>query len=278
MNYYLKLAGGIFSFMMIFLSALSARTSNVERDTVVAGNIWNDINGRYINAHGGGILFYGGRYYWYGEHRPASGFTTQVGVTCYSSVNLHNWSYEGVALHVSEKEGDDIEEGCIMERPKVIYNEARKKFVMWFHLELKGKGYEAARAGMAVSDTPEGPYQFVRSVRVNPGVFPFNMPVEERKIRWNADRYKEWWTPEWREAVNKGLFVQRDLQEGQMSRDMTLFVDDDGKAYHVYSSEENLTLQIAELADDYQQHSGKYIRIFPGGHNDNFGLYRLGAQ
>ncbi|NDV60821.1 hypothetical protein, partial [Bacteroides sp. 519] len=28
------------------------------------------------------------------------------------------------------------------------------KFVMWFHLELKGKGYSAARAALAVSDTP----------------------------------------------------------------------------------------------------------------------------
>lgn len=48
-----------------------------------------------------------------------------------------------------------------------------------------------------------------------------------------------------------------------MSRDMTLFVDDDGKAYHIYSSEENLTLHIAELTDDYLGHSGRYIRIFP---------------
>lgn len=59
------------------------------------------------------------------------------------------------------------------------------------------------------------------------------------------------------------MFVKRDLKDGQMSRDMTLFVDDDGKAYHIYSSEDNLTLQIAELADDYLSHTGKYIRIFP---------------
>ena len=34
-----------------------------------------------------------------------------------------------------------------------------------------------------------------------------------------------------------------------MSRDMTLFVDDDGKGYHIYSSEDNLTLHIAELTE-----------------------------
>lgn len=274
MNYYFKLVGGALSFLIIFQSALWGRTGNTERDMVAIDEVWKDTNGQYINAHGGGILFYEGKYYWYGEHRPASGFSTQVGVSCYSSADLRNWSYEGIALPVSKRKGNDIEEGCIMERPKVIYNKASKKFVMWFHLELKGKGYEAARTGMAMSDTPEGPYRFICSGRVNPGVYPFNMPREERNMQWNADKYKEWWTPEWRDAVNKGLFVKRDLQKGQMSRDMTLFVDGDGKAYHIYSSEENLTLQIAELTDDYQKHTGKYIRIFPGGHNEAPALFK----
>lgn len=233
-----------------------------------AQNTWNDVNGEYINAHGGCVLFYEGKYYWFGEHRPAKGFSTEVGINCYSSTDLRNWKHEGVALSVSSQPGGEIEKGCIMERPKVIYNAKTRKFVLWFHLELKGKGYEAARAGVAVSDTPTGPYRFLHSGRVNAGIYPQNMSVEERKLQWNMNEYQEWWTPEWKEAVAKGLFVKRDLQDGQMSRDMTLFVDNDGKAYHIYSSEENLTLQIAELTDDYLGHSGKYIRIFPGGHNE----------
>ena len=43
---------------------------------------------------------------------------------------------------------------------------------------------------------------------------------------------------------------------------MNLFVDDNGKAYHLYSSEENSTLHIAELTDDYLSHSGTYARFF----------------
>jgi len=35
-----------------------------------------------------------------------------------------------------------------------------------------------------------------------------------------------------------------------MAREMTLFVDDDGKAYHIYSSEENSTTHISLLTDD----------------------------
>lgn len=47
-----------------------------------------------------------------------------------------------------------------------------------------------------------------------------------------------------------------------MARDMTLFVDDDGKAYHIYSSETNTTLHVAELTEDYLSHTGKYVRVF----------------
>lgn len=138
---------------------------------IVSGKVWRDTDGNVINAHGGGILFHKGTYYWFGEHRPDTGFVTEKGVNCYSSTNLCDWKYEGISLSVSDKAGSDIEKGCIMERPKVIYNEKTGKFVMWLHLELKGQGYGPARAAVAVSDSPVGPYRFIRSSRVNPGVF-----------------------------------------------------------------------------------------------------------
>ena len=241
---------------------------------IASGEVWRDMDGELINAHGGGILFHEGKYYWFGEHRPATGFVTEKGIACYSSTDLLNWKNEGIVFAVSEEAGSDIEKGCIMERPKVIYNEKTGKFVMWLHLELKGQGYGPARTAVAVSDSPVGPYRFIRSGRVNPGIYPLNMTKKERKLKWNLEQYKEWWTPEWYEAIRKGMFVKRDLEGGQMSRDMTLFVDDDEKAYHIYSSEENLTLQIAELTDDYLNHSGKYIRIFPGGHNEAPAIFK----
>ena len=84
----------------------------------------------------------------------------------------------------------------------------------------------------------------------------------------------EWWTPQWREAVSKGLFGARDNSGGQMSRDMTLFVDDNGKAYHIYSSEDNLTIHIAELSDDYLDYTGRYTRIDPAGHNEAPAIFK----
>ena len=263
-------------FLVISLSystcALTQEDCQVKN--IASGKLWKDTKGNQINAHGGGVLFHKGTYYWFGEHRPTSGFATEVGVVCYSSKDLLNWKYEGVSLPVSEKEGDPIVKGCIMERPKVIYNRKTRKFVMWFHLELKGRGYEAAQAGVAVSDTPVGPYRLIHTGRVNPGIYPMNMTKEEQKAKLDIEQYKNWWTSEWFEAIEKGLFVKRDLDGGQMSRDMTLYVDDNGKAYHIYSSEDNLTLQIAELTDDYQKHTGKYVRLFPGGQNEAPSIFK----
>ena len=239
------------------------------------GAIWEDTDGVHINAHGGGILYHDGVYYWYGEHKSEHSSSALVGVNVYSSTDLYNWKNEGIALSVMpDGSGHKIEKGCVIERPKVIYNEKTKKFVMWFHLELKGRGYGPARAAVAVSDSPTGPYCFIRSARVNSSIYPLNMTKKEKRIKWNLSEYEKWWTPEWYDAVEKGMFVKRDLEGGQMYRDMTLFVDDDGKAYHSYSSEDKLTVQIAELSDDYLSHTGKYIRIFPGGHNEAPAIFK----
>ena len=146
-----KLAVGL-----ALVAVMASATAVAQITEFTPGKLWLDNNGKHINAHGGGIIKYGDKYYWYGENRPMRGFTTEVGVEVFSSTDLMNWTDEGVALAVSEEKGADIERGCIMERPKVVYNEKTGKFVMLFHLELKGRGYEAARVGFAVSDSPTG--------------------------------------------------------------------------------------------------------------------------
>lgn len=174
-----------------------------ERIPILPGEVWLDDRDSVINAHGGGVIFRNGRYYWYGEKR---GHSASMGVTAYSSADLLTWTYEGMALeHDGIDTLSDIRTGCLMERPKVIHNDRTGKYVMWFHLELKGKGYKAARAGVAVSDSPTGPFRYLGSMRPN----------------------------------------------GNMSRDMTLFKDDNGDAYLIYSSRENYDLRIARLTDDY---------------------------
>ncbi|MBN1804183.1 MAG: family 16 glycosylhydrolase [Sedimentisphaerales bacterium] len=211
---------------------------------------WLDTDGIHINAHGGGFLYHDGIYYWFGEHKGAGrgSYSAQVGVRCYSSKDLYNWKNEGVALAVSEEPDSEITRGCVIERPKVIYNKKTGKFVMWFHLELRGQGYRAARTGVAVSDTVTGPYKYLRSYRPNPNTWPVNYSPYQ--------------------LYQRDEIIKRDFAPGQMARDMTLFVDDDGRAYHIHASEENQTLHICELTEDYLGFTGIYSRVLAGKSNE----------
>jgi len=131
------------------------------------GEKWLDTDGNSINCHGGGFLFQDGTYYWFGEHR-AGKLPDHTGVACYSSTDLYHWTNHGVVL-ATTPDGVELADGCTMERPKVIFNSTTHKYVMWFHLELKGRGFLAARAAVAVSDTPTGPYKYLGSFRPNAG-------------------------------------------------------------------------------------------------------------
>lgn len=230
----------------VFASALSAATP------IRPGEIWNDDQGKPINAHGGGILFHDGAYYWYGELKEgrtyvpacnqAWGGTRVVagGVSCYRSTDLTDWKNLGVVLaSVPDDSKHDLHCDKVIERPKVIYNRSTKKFVMWLHVD--STDYKAAKSGVAVSDSPAGPFQYLGGFRPNAGIWPTNVTEEDK-------------------AAGKPL--ARDFQGGQMARDMTLFQDDDGTAYHFYSSEENATMHVSKLADDYLKPSGNYVRIF----------------
>ncbi|WP_348798839.1 glycoside hydrolase family 43 protein [Flavobacterium adhaerens] len=264
----LKISFSIFLLICCGYAIAQTRKAN----SFTPGEIWKDSDGVHINAHGGGILYHKGIYYWFGEHKGDSN-NAKVGVTCYSSKDLYNWKNEGVALKVSTDPNSQIVSGSIIERPKVIYNAKTKKYVMWFHLEFKGQGYKASRTGVATSDKPTGPYQFIRSYRPNAGNWPLDFNEEWKKSVKGEDTLK-WWTPKWREEIKKGLFVRRDFNRGQMSRDMQLFVDDDGKAYHIHSAEDNVTLHLSELTDDYLDFTDKFITIAPSNQNEAPALFK----
>ncbi len=267
---YYKILIGLFAVSSILVLTTSCQNSTTPSLTqsIKPGEKWLDNNDVHINAHGGGILFKSGTYYWFGEHKTSgqSGNTAMHGVCCYSSRNLYEWENEGIVLKVENNPASEIAQGCIIERPKVIYNKKTEKYVMWFHLELKGQGYNSARTGLAISDSVTGPYKYVRSFRPNAGQWPLN--ATNKDLNSEPKKNLEWWTPEWEDEVNNGLFVKRDFYTGQMSRDMTLFVDDDGSAYHIHSSEDNLTIHISELTADYQDFTRKWVRAFSGGHNE----------
>ena len=165
---------------------VTASNNNV----VINGTQFKDTSGNVIHAHGGGFLKYGDYYYWYGEYRDQSNLFK--GVRCYRSKDLVNWEYRGEVL--SPNSHPELNRVNI-ERPKVMYNEFTKEFVMWMHWE-NGVHYGEARAAVAYCDTPDGNYTYKGSFRPyqNSGVIDHDRP-------------------------------------GYMSRDCTVFVDTDGKGY-----------------------------------------------
>jgi hypothetical protein len=240
----------------ILSSGIAATTeSPALRGNISPGAVWNDTDGKPINAHGGGLLYQDGTCYWYGEIKQGKTYTPAcnaswggtrvdvVGVSCYSSKDLVTWKNRGVALAaVPDNPDHDLHPLKVVERPKVIFNRKTRKFVMWFHAD--SMDYAAAKCGVAVSDQPEGPFQFLHSFRPNAGSWPVNVTEADKQ--------------------DAGSPLVRDQPGGQMARDMTIFVDDDGKAYLFSASEGNPTMHVSELTDDYLKTTGKYARICIG--------------
>jgi hypothetical protein len=223
------------------------------------GDPWTDTADKAIQAHGGQVLTTKdatGRtvYYWYGEDRT-NGYSSSPGVHAYSSYDLYNWTDRGLVLRAMTDKGQfdsdpyfselyagytdaqkdavyrdlgtkqvDGEAAAILERPKVIHNESTGKWVLWVHADgpssTSTAQYAKANAGVAISDSPFGPFRYIDSYRLHVA------PEGEQN-----------WKPE----------------SPGMARDMNLFVDDDGTAYIIYASEENATLFISKLNDDYTQ-------------------------
>jgi len=72
-----------------------------------------------------------------------------------------NWKDKGVVLGVDFKDTtNDVSYGCILERPKVVYNQKNREFVAFFKLYLKGVGYEKSYVGVAVAKHPAGPFTY----------------------------------------------------------------------------------------------------------------------
>ena len=135
------------------------------------GQIWKDIDGNNIQAHGGCIIEHEGVFYWYGENKGQDNCYGRrrvdvIGVSCYSSADLLNWKYEGIVLAADKDNKESmLHTSKVLERPKVLYNEKTKKFVMWFHSDTAD--YVYAGTGVAVSDTPCGPFTFIGATQPN---------------------------------------------------------------------------------------------------------------
>ncbi len=210
--------------------------------------VTNDTDGNPINASDGGIIFAEGRYHWYGQAlRPLpfapkgnGGQVTDTGVVMYASDDLCNWEYEGVILACGDGE---LKAPMRFERPKIIYNEKTKEYVLWCHyVEYPGDhGFEIGKgeAGVAVCDKVNGNYTWLGHFR----------PIDSDGV----------------------------------VRDLNLFKDIDGKGYLLFDRDVSLLEKanrcqyIVELTDDFRSVTGKYKRIDPCYRREAAAIVRRGG-
>ena len=141
------------SFVLSFGAFLFA---NCSFSQIVSGVSWWDQDGNPVNAHGGTIIQDGGVYYLFGEWKSD---TTNAfpGFGCYSSSNLVDWSFRGVALPV---QADGLlGPRRVGERPKVVHCPQTGKYIMLMHCD--DMRYKDQHVGLAEADSVVGPYKFL---------------------------------------------------------------------------------------------------------------------
>eukprot|EP00891_Asterochloris_glomerata_P003361 jgi/Astpho2/3361/e_gw1.00054.47.1_t len=84
-----------------------------------------------------------------------------IGVSVYVSRDLLHWQYGGLALKGGSH--PDLAPSMVLERPKVIHHDGTGKFALWLHID--NANYTKATAGVAVADSPLGPFTYLGSLQ-----------------------------------------------------------------------------------------------------------------
>lgn len=183
-------------------------------DSLKNGTIWLDTDGNEIHAHGGFIINYEGYYYWYGEDRRDN-----IYVSCYRSKNLIDWEFRNHVLTT----------GSQTERYRVQTDTALT------HIDT---GNNIKKVNL---ERPKVLYnkltgKFVMWMHYEDG---FNYS-QARCALASCD------TPDG-DFTYHGSFQPY----GYMSRDCTLFCDNDDTAYFISSTRGNADLNVYRLTEDY---------------------------
>lgn len=139
-----RLAGSA-SALAVALTLAWAGAARAAPQSIVPGAAWTDGVGARIQAHGGGLVQYGSTYYWIGEDKT-SGSAFQ-NVKCYASTDLAHWTFRQNLL--TRQSGGDLGPDRVLERPKLVFNDATRQWVMYMHID--SSNYADARVGVATS-------------------------------------------------------------------------------------------------------------------------------
>ncbi|KAI2616825.1 carbohydrate-binding module family 35 protein [Hypoxylon sp. NC1633] len=142
------------AFLLAILSPLALATLQV-----VPGGTWSTSNNEHLQAHGAGLIKVNSTYYLVGEDK--TGGSNFQNINCYSSPDLVQWTYVGALL--TRTSSGDLGPNRVVERPKVLYNKATGKYVLYLHID--SSNYGDAKVGVAQGDSVCGPYAYRGSFR-----------------------------------------------------------------------------------------------------------------
>jgi len=213
-------------YCLLFLLVTSLHTlGQVNIPPMLNKSIWKDTEGNPINAHGGGMLLHNGIYYWFGEIKKGK-----------------TWLVPG-----QQWEDYRVPAGGIS-----CYSS--KDLIKW--------KYE----GIALATLIGQPVHDLDTSKV----------VERPKVIYNkkTKKFVMWMHVDSNDYgyAQSGVAISDKPQgpykylgsvkpNGHESRDMTLYKDDDDKAYLIYSSESNSIMHVCLLNDDYLSPTSTYTRI-----------------
>lgn len=209
-----------------------------DRFYLFPGRIWLDTDGNPIQAHGGGILYVEklGMYYWYGENK--NGPTYHAHRKGAARVDII-----GVSCYSSKDMWTWKNEGIVLAGEET--NATHDLYTLNV-LERPKVVYndktEKYVMWMHIDD--------VNYTRASVGIAVSNSPTGPFDYLYSKQPH------------------------GFESRDMTIFKDDDGVAYLIYSSEDNSELHIGPLTDDYLDVTRMVRRILVGQHREAPALFK----
>lgn len=120
-----------------------------------------DTSGKVIQAHGGGLLYENGVYYWFGENKEytlGDGKIWTYGINCYSSTDLINWKNEGLIIPPdTENPHSSLHPSKPLDRPHILHCRKTGKYVCWLKLSENDAYFVVLTA-----DAITGPYTIVR--------------------------------------------------------------------------------------------------------------------
>ena len=137
--------------------------------SIKPGTPWLDTEGKRIQAHGGSVLFWNGKFYWYGENKEGVTDEKEIwhnGVRLYSSDDLYNWDDEGVICVASPDDiTNPLHPKSKMDRPHILYNNKTKKFVLW--MKIMGANDNQYMV-VAIAENIKGSFEIVNKT-LHPG-------------------------------------------------------------------------------------------------------------